>query len=149
MHISSSFYTCTPVLLPKTRDMHSTKVIHMNLLDYDWCKRPPTLPLIIPGPLAKSSLLNKGRPLWITYFPWAVSPESIMASAPSRTAIAISDTSARVGVGWLIILSSMLLATITGFPIALHDLIISPCHETQSPLSQACNSRPSIVLLPH
>jgi hypothetical protein len=43
----------------------------------------------------------------------------------------------------------MLVATITGFPIALHDLIISPCHETQSPLSKACNSRPSIVLLPH
>nr|GMD78288.1 hypothetical protein Iba_chr13cCG11540 [Ipomoea batatas] len=34
-----------------------------------------------------------------TYFPWAVSPESIIASAPSRTAIAMSETSALVGVG--------------------------------------------------
>lgn len=64
---------------------------------------------------------------WGTYFPWAVSPESMTASAPSRTAMAMSDTSARVGVGCVIMLSSMLVATITGFPMARHDRIISPC----------------------
>jgi hypothetical protein len=51
----------------------------------------------------------------------------------------MSDTSARVGVGWLIMLSSMLVATITGFPIARHDLIISPCSSKTYP--QVCNSR--------
>lgn len=34
-----------------------------------------------------------------TYFPWAVSPESMVASAPALTAIAMSETSALVGVG--------------------------------------------------
>lgn len=34
-----------------------------------------------------------------THFPWAVSPESMIASAPSLTAIAMSETSALVGVG--------------------------------------------------
>ena len=36
--------------------------------------------------------------------PYAVSPDSMTASAPSRTAIATSETSARVGVGFLIML---------------------------------------------
>lgn len=38
------------------------------------------------------------------------------ASVPSRTAIEMSDTSARVGAGFWIMLSSMLVATITGLP---------------------------------
>jgi hypothetical protein len=59
------------------------------------------------------------------YFPCAVSPESMTASAPSRTAMAISETSARVGVGWLIMLSNIFVATITGFPMLQHTLIIS------------------------
>lgn len=62
-----------------------------------------------------------------TYFPWAVSPESMIASASSRTAIAMSETSALVGVGWFIILSSMFVATITGFCILWHLRIMSSC----------------------
>lgn len=65
--------------------------------------------------------------LGATYFPCAVSPESMIASVPSLTAIAISETSARVGVGWLIILSSILVATITGFPMLRQPLMIWPC----------------------
>ena len=34
-----------------------------------------------------------------THFPCAVSPESMIASAPCLTAIAMSETSALVGVG--------------------------------------------------
>ena len=49
------------------------------------------------------------------------------ASAPSRTAIAMSETSALVGVGWLIMLSSMFVATITGFCILWHLRMISLC----------------------
>jgi hypothetical protein len=59
------------------------------------------------------------------YFPWAVSPDSIIASELSRTAIAISETSALVGVGWFIILSNIFVATITGFSILRHVLTIS------------------------
>lgn len=42
-----------------------------------------------------------------------------MASVPSLTAIEISDTSARVGAGFEIIDSSMLVATMTGLPLNL------------------------------
>jgi hypothetical protein len=41
----------------------------------------------------------------------------------------MSETSARVGVGWTIILSSILVATITAFPMLLHILIISSCEK--------------------
>jgi hypothetical protein len=51
----------------------------------------------------------------IGYSPAAVSPESISASAPSNTALATSDDSARVGRGCSII-DRYLVATITGLP---------------------------------
>ena len=52
------------------------------------------------------------------YLPTLVSPESMTASAPSRTALATSDASARVGREWLIIDSSIWVATITGLALS-------------------------------
>ena len=52
------------------------------------------------------------------YSPIAVSPESMIASAPSSTAFATSVASARVGRGARIIDSSIWVATITGRPAA-------------------------------
>ena len=52
------------------------------------------------------------------YWPVAVSPESITASARSRTALEISDISARVGIGAAIIDSRSCVAMITGLPAA-------------------------------
>ena len=54
----------------------------------------------------------------IGYFPAAVSPASMIASAPSSTALAASLTSARVGRGDSRIDSSTCVATITGRPTA-------------------------------
>ena len=48
------------------------------------------------------------------YLPTEVSPDSITASAPSSTALATSDASARVGREFSIIDSSIWVATITG-----------------------------------
>ena len=48
--------------------------------------------------------------------PTADSADSITASAPSSTALATSDTSARVGTGALIMDSSIWVATTTGLP---------------------------------
>ena len=48
------------------------------------------------------------------YLPTAVSPDSITASVPSKTALATSETSARVGRGFSIIDSSICVAVITG-----------------------------------
>lgn len=48
------------------------------------------------------------------YSPTLVSPESMTASAPSRTALATSEVSARVGTGLEIIDSSIWVATMTG-----------------------------------
>mmetsp|Transcript_19298 Transcript_19298/g.65578 ORF Transcript_19298/g.65578 Transcript_19298/m.65578 type:complete len:288 (-) Transcript_19298:650-1513(-) len=59
--------------------------------------------------------------------PCAVSPESITASVPSRTAMEMSLTSARVGVGYSIMLSSMFVATITGLPSVRHRRMMSVC----------------------
>ena len=53
----------------------------------------------------------------IGYFPTLVSPESISASAPSSTAFATSDASARVGREALIIDSSIWVATMTGLAL--------------------------------
>src|SRR4051794_4745146 len=53
----------------------------------------------------------------IGYSPTLVSPDSITASAPSSTAFATSDASARVGAGLLIIDSSIWVATITGLAL--------------------------------
>ena len=51
----------------------------------------------------------------------AVSADSITASVPSNTALATSDTSALVGVGAVIMLSSIWVAVITGTPADTHD----------------------------
>ena len=53
------------------------------------------------------------------YLPTDVSPESITASAPSRTALATSDASARVGREFSIIDSSIWVATMTGLAFSL------------------------------
>ena len=50
------------------------------------------------------------------YCPAADSADSITASAPSKMAVATSDTSARVGTGLVIIDSSIWVATTTGLP---------------------------------
>ena len=59
------------------------------------------------------------------YLPLAVSPESITALVPSRTALATSLVSARVGLGFLIIESNICVAVITVLPATLHFFIIS------------------------
>ena len=51
------------------------------------------------------------------YSPTLVSPDSITASAPSSTALATSEASARVGAGLLIIDSSIWVATMTGLAL--------------------------------
>ena len=58
------------------------------------------------------------------YRPVAVSPESMIPSACSKTAFATSVTSARVGRGFTIIDSRRWVATITGFPASTHDRTI-------------------------
>mmetsp|Transcript_34685 Transcript_34685/g.78286 ORF Transcript_34685/g.78286 Transcript_34685/m.78286 type:complete len:248 (+) Transcript_34685:547-1290(+) len=58
------------------------------------------------------------------YLPEALSAESITASAPSKTAVATSLASARVGTGCSIMDSSICVATTTGLPILLHSSMI-------------------------
>ena len=60
-------------------------------------------------------------------FPEAVSAESIKQSAESKTAVATSDASARVGEGDSTIESSIWVATTTGIPKSLHDCTIFFC----------------------
>mmetsp|Transcript_32592 Transcript_32592/g.103865 ORF Transcript_32592/g.103865 Transcript_32592/m.103865 type:complete len:230 (-) Transcript_32592:752-1441(-) len=64
------------------------------------------------------------------YFPLAVSPESMTQSAPSSTALATSDTSARVGRGELVMDSSICVAHTTGLPTMLHLWMMRFCAVT-------------------
>ena len=61
------------------------------------------------------------------YRPVVVSPDSITASARSRTAVETSEISARVGIGAEIIDSSRCVAMITGLPSARHSSTIRVC----------------------
>merc|ERR1719183_1019331 len=56
--------------------------------------------------------------------PLAVSPDSMTQSVPSRTALATSEHSARVGRGLTIMDSSICVAVMTGFPAMLASRII-------------------------
>ena len=58
------------------------------------------------------------------YLPTAVSPLSITASAPSRRAFATSLASARVGLGFSVMDSSIWVATMTGLPLWLQASMI-------------------------
>ena len=59
--------------------------------------------------------------------PEAVSADNITASAPSRTAVATSLVSALVGLGCVVILSSICVAMITGLQASLHLATIFFC----------------------
>ena len=61
------------------------------------------------------------------YCPAADSADSITASAPSKMAVATSETSARVGTGEVIIDSSICVATTTGLPAARPSRVICFC----------------------
>ncbi len=63
------------------------------------------------------------------YLPTLVSPESMTASAPSSTAFATSEVSARVGTGFSIIDSSICVATMTGFGHAAAELHRALLHD--------------------
>ena len=85
----------------------------------------------------------------IGYLPTADSADSITASAPSNTAVATSDTSARVGTGEEIMLSSICVATTTGLPAARALLTICFCRPgtrstgISTPRSPRATIRPS------
>ena len=57
------------------------------------------------------------------YLPTEVSPDSMMALVPSYTALATSETSARVGRGFLAMLSSIWVAVTTRLPREMQVLI--------------------------
>mmetsp|Transcript_99694 Transcript_99694/g.302694 ORF Transcript_99694/g.302694 Transcript_99694/m.302694 type:complete len:307 (+) Transcript_99694:940-1860(+) len=61
------------------------------------------------------------------YLPLAASPLSITASVPSHTAFCRSDTSARVGTGHSIMLSTICVAVMTNRPASLAFLMRSFC----------------------
>ena len=68
------------------------------------------------------------------YLPEADSADSMMASAPSKTAMETSDTSARVGTGAVIIDSSIWVATTTGLPArrgGADDLLLHAGHRLE------------------
>jgi len=61
------------------------------------------------------------------YLPLAASPLNITASHPSQTALATSETSARVGTGFSIMLSTIWVALITKRPACLARAMRSFC----------------------
>mmetsp|Transcript_54403 Transcript_54403/g.124018 ORF Transcript_54403/g.124018 Transcript_54403/m.124018 type:complete len:278 (+) Transcript_54403:418-1251(+) len=84
------------------------------------------------------------------YCPFADSPESITASAPSNTALVTSETSARVGLGFFCIDSSICVATTTGLPeaAARQRLTISFCQMTTSSSGTSTPRSPRATMIP-
>ena len=58
------------------------------------------------------------------YLPLADSPDNMVASVPSITALKTSDTSERVARGFSVMVSNMLVAVITALPAALTLVMI-------------------------
>ena len=76
----------------------------------------------------------------------AVSAESMTASVPSKTALATSVTSARVGVGAEIMLSSICVAVITGTPAVTHERMIVFCRWGRSSRGQEIPRSPRATI---
>ena len=85
------------------------------------------------------------------YCPAADSADSITASAPSKMAVATSDTSARVGTGLVIIDSSIWVATTTGLPAPRDARVICFCRPgtfstgSSTPRSPRATIRASVI----
>ena len=75
--------------------------------------------LLRHGSKKKMLLVEKGKPVEKRH-----SPESIVASVPSITALNTSDTSERVARGFSVMVSSMFVAVITTLPAALTLVMI-------------------------
>ena len=87
------------------------------------------------------------------YFPTEVSPESIMASAPSNTEFATSFTSARVAVNPSIMLSIIWVAMMTGllcaraFSVIIFWISGTPCMGISTPKSPRATIKASVSLM--
>ncbi|CAB5161773.1 unannotated protein [freshwater metagenome] len=77
-----------------------------------------------------------------------VSPESINASAPSKTAFAQSVASARVGRELIIIESSICVATITGLAISRASSTQSFCTRGTSSIGSSTPKSPRATMMP-
>ena len=82
------------------------------------------------------------------YLPLAVSPDSMTALVPSRTALATSFVSARVGLGFLIMESNICVAVITVLPTMLHFFIISFCTIGTASVSISTPKSPLATIIP-
>ena len=88
------------------------------------------------------------RTVSMGYSPTLVSPESITASAPSRTALATSEASALVGAGLVIIDSSIWVATITGFALRRAFSITRFCRNGTSSSGHSTPRSPRATMNP-
>ena len=80
--------------------------------------------------------------------PAAVSPESITAEEPSKMALATSLTSARVGLGFRSMESSIWVAVITGFPLDTVERMICFWIFGPSPISSSTPRSPLATIIP-
>ncbi len=80
--------------------------------------------------------------------PTLVSPDNINASAPSRTAFATSETSARVGLDAPIIVSSIWVATMTGFAFRRARAIARFCTSGTSSSGISTPRSPRAIMKP-
>ena len=80
--------------------------------------------------------------------PDAVSAESMMASVPSRIALATSEASARVGRAFSIMLSSIWVAVITTLPAPLAISMIRFCRVGTSSVDSSTPRSPRATITP-
>ena len=82
------------------------------------------------------------------YSPTLVSPDSITASVPSRTALATSEASARVGRGALIIDSSIWVAVMTGLALRRDSSMTCFCRNGTSSSGHSTPRSPRATMVP-
>mmetsp|Transcript_35669 Transcript_35669/g.114062 ORF Transcript_35669/g.114062 Transcript_35669/m.114062 type:complete len:314 (-) Transcript_35669:594-1535(-) len=115
-----------------TAALTAAAVVASTMLKVLWALRSSSSSLTYAASKSySSSASTEMRDMMATaslgHLPPADSPESMTASAPSRTAFATSEHSARVGRGFEIIDSSICVATTTGFPRRAQVEIIIFC----------------------
>ncbi len=93
-------------------------------------------------------MVARVRTHWTGYLPTVDSPLSITASACSKAAFATSVTSARVGMGFEIMDSSMWVATMTGRSTRRHFLMMRRWMMGSSSMGHSMPRSPRAIMMP-
>mmetsp|Transcript_15463 Transcript_15463/g.30845 ORF Transcript_15463/g.30845 Transcript_15463/m.30845 type:complete len:293 (+) Transcript_15463:1134-2012(+) len=162
------FASCFTVLPLRLMAMMRSLLVCLAMLTAAWqmlsrlvalSKMASPISFLLCPMLLKPQRLSRASSAWLTivlmvladrvgYWPLALSPLSMTQSAPSKTALPTSVTSARVGLGLRCMESSIWVATTTGFPARLQSLTIFFCKMRSSAKGISTPRSPLATMMP-